>query len=138
MGQGGAGVSQLQNCGIVTCVCGQGWSRGWAGWSSLGTVNVNVYCDLFLLQTLISRPGWSLPLVLMELLQNCSMVMEELRERETFVEEAQVAVTEVTRIVEIFGNGVCKIYLRKLKNTNCRNSMPLQATATATPHSSSY
>ena len=44
----------------------------------------------------------------MELLQNCSMVMEELEERETFVEESQVAVTEVTQIVKIFGNGVCK------------------------------
>ena len=33
-------------------VPGQGWSRGWAGWRSLGTVNVNVLCDLSLLQTL--------------------------------------------------------------------------------------
>ena len=35
-------------------VPGQGWSGGWAGWRSLGTVNVNVLCDLSLLQTLIS------------------------------------------------------------------------------------
>ena len=33
-------------------VPGQDWSRGWAGWRSLGTVNVNVLCDLSLLQTL--------------------------------------------------------------------------------------
>jgi hypothetical protein len=33
-------------------VAGQGWSRGWAGWRSLGTVNVNVLCNLSLLQTL--------------------------------------------------------------------------------------
>ena len=32
-------------------VPGQGWSRGWAGWRSLGTVNVNVLCNLSLLQT---------------------------------------------------------------------------------------
>ena len=24
----------------------QGWSRGWAGWRLLRTVNVNVLCDL--------------------------------------------------------------------------------------------
>ena len=56
VGQGGADVSQLQDCGSVACgggrVPGQGWSRGWAGWRSLGTVNVNVLCDLSLLQTL--------------------------------------------------------------------------------------
>ena len=33
-------------------VLGQGWSRGWAGLRSLGTVNVNVLCDLSLLQAL--------------------------------------------------------------------------------------
>ena len=27
-------------------VPGQGWSRGWAGWRWLGTVYVNVLCDL--------------------------------------------------------------------------------------------
>ena len=37
-------------------VPGQGWSRGWAGWRWFGTVYVNVL-DLYLLQTLISRPG---------------------------------------------------------------------------------
>ena len=67
MGQGGADVSQLQDCGSVLGgggggeggrVPGQGWSTGWAGWRSLGTVNVNVLYDLSLLQTLISRPGW--------------------------------------------------------------------------------
>ena len=30
----------------------QGWSRGWAGWRLFGTANVNVLCDLSLLQTL--------------------------------------------------------------------------------------
>ena len=64
------------------------------------------------------------------------MVMEELGERETIVEEsrrrrgAQVAVTEVTQVVEIFGNGVCKIYLLKLKRliaeTLCSYRLQLQ------------
>ena len=55
VGQGGADVSQLQDSGSVAFffgggqVSGQGWSRGWAGWRLLGTVNVNVLCDLSLL-----------------------------------------------------------------------------------------
>ena len=58
VGQGGADVSQLKDCGSAACggeggqVPGQGWSRGWAGWRSLGTVNVNDLCDLSFLQTL--------------------------------------------------------------------------------------
>ena len=52
-----------------------------------------------------------MPLVLVELVQSYSMVMEELGERETIVEGsrrrggAQVAVTEVTQVLEIFENG---------------------------------
>ena len=62
-GQGGADGGQLQDCGNVAWgrgggVPGKGLSRSWAGYRWLGTSYVNILCDLSLLQTLISRPGW--------------------------------------------------------------------------------
>ena len=119
MGRGGAGRSWCQSTPRLWQCCMWGGTSSWPGLEQgLGRMEVVRDCKcecplwpLFASDSWVQGQDGSLPLVLVELVQSCSMVMEELGERETIVEGsrrrwgAQVAVTEVTQVLEILNNG---------------------------------